>query len=107
MAYSASSGSSIGRLIRSTGLTLLSVGFAFICTLLLQPVPVPLSLFRFKHCLWAWRLTVAVIAAQVLGDLINFFRGDYLRGSVGFSVATALLFYRPVVRAVFNRAILP
>jgi len=37
MAYSASSGSSIGRLIRSAGLTLLSVGLAFICTLLLQP----------------------------------------------------------------------
>jgi len=63
----------------------------------------------FKHRLWAWRLTVAVIATQVLGDLINFFRGDYLRGGVGFSVATALLLYllRPVVRAVFNRAILP
>ncbi len=55
------------------------------------------------------RLAVAVIATQVLGDLINFLRGDYLRDSVGFSVATALLFYllRPVVRAVFNGAILP
>jgi len=63
----------------------------------------------FKHRLWGWRLAVAVIATQVLGDLINFLRGDYLRGSVGFSVATALLFYllRPVVRAVFNGAILP
>lgn len=52
---------------------------------------------------------MAVIATQVLGDLINFLRGDYLRDSVGFSVATALLFYllRPVVRAVFNGAILP
>ena len=63
----------------------------------------------FKHSLWGWRLAVAVIATQALGDLINFFRGDYLRGGVGFSVATALLFYllRPVVRAVFNGAILP
>ena len=63
----------------------------------------------FKHRLWGWRLAVAVIATQVLGDLINFLRGDYLRGSVGFSVATPLLFYllRPVVRAVFNGAILP
>ena len=63
----------------------------------------------FKHRLWGWRLAVAVIATQVLGDLINFFRGDYLRGSVGFSIATALLFYllRPVVRAVFNGTILP
>jgi C4-dicarboxylate-specific signal transduction histidine kinase len=47
MAYSASSRSSIGRLIRSAGLTLLSVGFAFICTLLLQPLfPYPF-LFLF------------------------------------------------------------
>lgn len=63
----------------------------------------------FKHRLWGWRLAVAVFATQVLGDLINFFSGDYVRGSVGFSVATALLFYllRPAVRAVFNGAILP
>ena len=63
----------------------------------------------FKHRLWGWRLAVAVIATQILGDLINFFKGDYLRGGVGFSIATALLFYllRPVVRAVFNGAILP
>ena len=63
----------------------------------------------FKHRLWGWRLAVAVIATQVLGDLVNFFRGDYLRGGLGFSIATALLFYllRPVVRAVFNGAILP
>jgi hypothetical protein len=42
---------------------------------------------------------VAVIATQVLGDLVNFFRGDYWRGGVGFSIASALLFYllRPAV----------
>jgi len=58
----------------------------------------------FKQRLWGWRLAVAVIATQVLGDLVNFFRGDYWRGGVGFSIASALLFYllRPAVRAVFN-----
>ena len=63
----------------------------------------------FKHRLWAWRLAVAVIATQVLGDLITFVRGDYWRGVVGVSFASALLFYllRPVVRAEFSRAILP
>jgi hypothetical protein len=63
----------------------------------------------FKRRLWGWRLAVAVIATQVLGDLVNFFRGDLLRGGVGFSIATALLFYllRPAVRAVFNGVILP
>jgi hypothetical protein len=51
-------------------------------------------------------LAVAVIATQVLGDLVNFFRGDLLRGGVGLSVATALLLYllRPTVRALFNGA---
>ena len=63
----------------------------------------------FKRRLWGWRLAAAVIATQVLGDLVNFFRGDWLRGGVGFSIATALLVYllRPAVRAVFNGAILP
>lgn len=62
----------------------------------------------FQRRLWGWRLAVALIATQVLGDLVNFFRGDWLRGGVGFSVATALLVYllRPTVRAVFNGAIL-
>ena len=62
----------------------------------------------FKRRLWGWRLAVALIATQVLGDLVNFLRGDWLRGGVGFSIATALLVYllRPAVRAVFNRAIL-
>ena len=62
-----------------------------------------------KRRLWGWRLAVAVIATQVLGDLVNLFKGDWLRGGIGFSIATALLFYflRPAVRAVFNGAILP
>jgi hypothetical protein len=62
----------------------------------------------FKHRLWGWRLAVAVIATQVLGDLVNFLRGDFWRGGVGISIASALLLYllRPAVRAVFHGAIL-
>jgi hypothetical protein len=81
---------------------------AGILFLLLAAVLVMAATGWFKRRLWGWRLAVAVIVVQVLGDLVNFFKGDYLRGGVGFSIATALLFYllRPAVRAVFNGATL-
>lgn len=47
--------------------------------------------FRRRH--WGWWLAVAVIATQVLGDLVNVFLGDAVRGVMGFSIAGALLFY--------------
>jgi len=60
----------------------------------------------FKRRLWAWRLAVAVIATQVLGDLDNALRGDVVRGAIGFAIAGALLFYllRSEVRAAFAKA---
>jgi hypothetical protein len=58
----------------------------------------------FKRRVWAWRLAVAIIATQVLGDLVNAFMGDLVRGGVGFIIAVALLVYllRPEVRAFFS-----
>jgi hypothetical protein len=46
---------------------------------------------------------VAIIATQVLGDLVNIFRGDLLRGGIGFLIAGALLLYllRPRLRSAF------
>jgi hypothetical protein len=44
-----------------------------------------------RHRRWAWRLTVLIIGTQVAGDLFNLIRGDWLRGSVGFAIAGALL----------------
>jgi hypothetical protein len=81
---------------------------AGILLLLLAAVLALAGIGWFKHRLWGWRLAAAVIATQVLGDLVNFFRGDYWRGGVGFSIAAALLFYllRPAVRAAFNGVIL-
>ena len=60
----------------------------------------------FKRRLWAWRLAVAIIATQVLGDLMNAVRGDLVRGAIGFTIAGALLFYllRSEVRAAFAEA---
>jgi hypothetical protein len=52
---------------------------------------------------WGWLLTVTIIATQVLGNLVNATLGDVLRGGIGFTIASGLLFYllRPNVRAVF------
>ncbi len=63
----------------------------------------------FKRRLWAWRLAVAIIATQVLGDLVNAFMGDLVRGGVGFVIAGTLLVYllRPGVRAAFVSANAP
>lgn len=47
----------------------------------------------FRRRLWGWRLAIALIAAQVLGNLVNLFRGRILEGAVGISIATALLVY--------------
>jgi hypothetical protein len=63
----------------------------------------------FKRRVWGWRLAVAIIAIQVLGDLVNAFRGDVVQGGTGFVIAGALLVYllRPEVRAAFVSANAP
>ncbi len=63
----------------------------------------------FRRRLWGWRLAVAIIATQVVGDLINLVRGDVLRGGVGCVIAGALLIYllRPGVRACFQVPLQP
>ena len=57
----------------------------------------------FGRRLWGWRLAVAIIASQVLGDLMSIFMGHFVRGAVGVTIASALLFYllRPEVRGAF------
>lgn len=59
----------------------------------------------FRRRLWGWMLTVIIIASQVLGDLVNCLRGDFLRGALGLVIAGALLIFllRPAVRAGFRR----
>ena len=47
----------------------------------------------FLRRLWGWRLAVAIIAIQLLGDLMNVLRGDFVRGPIGFLIAGALLIY--------------
>ena len=58
----------------------------------------------FKRRIWGWRLAVAIIAIQVLGDLVNVFLGRVVEGGIGVTIAGALLFYllRAKVRAAFE-----
>jgi hypothetical protein len=58
----------------------------------------------FRHALWGWRLAVALIAAQVIGNIVNLFLGHIAEGATGFIIATALLAYLmlPRVRIVFR-----
>jgi hypothetical protein len=77
-----------------------TIGIPF---LLLGAILVIAGIGWLRRRLWGWRLAVAVIATQVLGDLMNTFMGDVVRGGVGFVIAGALLFYllRPEVRSAF------
>ena len=79
------------------------VGIAFILLGLTLAVA---AMGWFKRCLWGWRLTVGVIGAQVLGDLVNIFLGRIVEGGIGTSIAAALLFYllRDPVRSAFSRS---
>jgi hypothetical protein len=51
------------------------------------------SLGWFWRRAWGWRLTAAVITMQVLGDLVNAFLGNIVKGGIGFAIAGTLLVY--------------
>src|SRR5262252_9637685 len=58
----------------------------------------------FKQRIWGWRLTVAIIATQVVGDFVNLIRGDFLRGCIGLLIAGSLLIFllRSNTRTMFQ-----
>ena len=76
------------------------VGFLF---LLLPAALTTAGIGWFRRRLWGWRLAVVIIATQVLGDVANCVRGDWLRGGTGVIIAGALLLFllRPRIRATF------
>jgi len=57
----------------------------------------------FRCRLWGWRLAIAIVATQVLGDVINCVSGDWLRGGTGVVIASALLLFllQPRIRGRF------
>jgi len=57
----------------------------------------------FQCRIWGWRLAVVIISTQVLGDVVNCVRGDWLRGGTGVIIAGALLLFllQPRIRAAF------
>jgi hypothetical protein len=58
----------------------------------------------FKQRIWGWRLAVLIISTQVVGDFVNVFKGDFIRGCVGVLIAGCLLFYlvRSNIRTAFK-----
>ena len=47
----------------------------------------------FRRALWGWRLAVAIVAIQVVANIVNFCLGRMLEGSTGLLLSTALLLY--------------
>jgi hypothetical protein len=58
----------------------------------------------FRQSLWGWKLTVVIIATQVVGDIVNCVKGDLLRGGTGLILAGALLLFllQPKIRTTFT-----
>ena len=54
---------------------------------------------------WAWSLSVAIIATQIAGAVVNIYLGRVIEGAIGVAVAGAVLFclLRPRVRDAFRR----
>jgi hypothetical protein len=77
---------------------------AGILFLLLSATLITAGIGWFQHRLWGWRLAVAIMSMQILGDLVNCVRGDWLRGGTGFIIAGALLLFllQPRIRAAFT-----
>jgi hypothetical protein len=79
-----------------------SAGVLFLC-LSFALATAATGWFKRRH--WGWILAVTIISVQVIGDLVNVLRGDFVRGGIGVAIAGALLFYllRPKVRMAFAR----
>jgi hypothetical protein len=88
-------GEQLHQLGRGIGVAFLGLGAAMVAA----------AVGWIKRRFWGWALAVVIIASQVLGDLVNAFRGEWLKGALGVGIAGALLAYvlLPSVRRAFER----
>ena len=88
-------GEQLRQLGRGIGIAFLGLGAAMVAA----------AIGWIKRRFWGWALAVIIIASQVLGDLVNAFRGEWLKGAVGAAIAGALLAYliRPATRGAFEK----
>jgi len=58
----------------------------------------------FRQRRWGWILAIMIISMNLLGDLFNAFRGEWLKGALGVLIAGGLLAYmtRPQIRDYFR-----
>jgi len=86
-------GSQLRQLGRGIGIAFLGLGAAMVAA----------AIGWIRRRFWGWALAVIIIASQVLGDLVNAFRGEWLKGAVGVAIAGAALIYllRSNVRSAF------
>ena len=89
-------GEQLHQLGRGIGIAFVGLGAAMVAA----------AIGWIKRRFWGWALAVIIIASQVLGDLVNALRGEFLKGAVGVAIAGALLVYlvRPRIRSVFVRS---
>jgi len=89
-------GEQLRQLGRGIGIAFVGLGAAMVAA----------AIGWIKRRFWGWALAVIIIASQVLGDLVNALRGEFLKGAVGVAIAGALLVYlvRPRIRSVFVRS---
>lgn len=58
----------------------------------------------FRRRPWAWKLAIGIFAVQLLGDLVNFLKGEFVGGLIGCVIAGTLLAYllRSEIHACFR-----
>ena len=79
-------------------------GIVVILFLTLAATLITAGIGWFLRRLWGWRLAAIIVSTQVLGDVVNCVRGDWLRGGTGVIIAGVLLLFllQPRIRAAFG-----